>query len=328
MRIKYQRRRRRPHTAGLLHARELTVGGPVTVTAGQKQKACLLFSASVRLFNEMEINNIEREKSEKVKISNQVKHIPKDAQVVMSILKELGVQDYEPRVINQLLEFTYRYVTCILDDAKIYANHARKKVIELDDVKLATQMILDKAFTGPPPRDVLLEIARNRNVTPLPLIKTHCGLRLPPDRYCLSACNYKLRAAQQPKRMNKSALENRSSLKATKVSSGAGSDSSGGSVKRPSVQSTPKTQVVTIPKPVFKLSEAPKVTPAMVGKPPTIKTTVSAASAPGGGGNRSTVSGNGTGGVDIKMEIDDHYGDGGNGSNKRKREEDDFEIVP
>lgn len=39
---------------------------------------------------------------------NQVKHIPKDAQVIMSILKELGVSDYEPRVINQLLEFTYR----------------------------------------------------------------------------------------------------------------------------------------------------------------------------------------------------------------------------
>lgn len=45
-----------------------------------------------------------------MKIVNQVKHIPKDAQVVMSILKELGATDYEPRVINQLLEFTYR--TC------------------------------------------------------------------------------------------------------------------------------------------------------------------------------------------------------------------------
>ncbi len=41
-----------------------------------------------------------------------------DAQVIISILKELGVEDFENRVINQLLEFTYRYVTCILDDAK------------------------------------------------------------------------------------------------------------------------------------------------------------------------------------------------------------------
>lgn len=39
---------------------------------------------------------------------NPVKHIPKDAQVIMSILKELGISEYEPRVINQLLEFTYR----------------------------------------------------------------------------------------------------------------------------------------------------------------------------------------------------------------------------
>lgn len=46
------------------------------------------------------------------------------------------------------------YVTCILDDAKVYANHAKKKVIELDDVKLACQMTLEKAFTAPPPREV------------------------------------------------------------------------------------------------------------------------------------------------------------------------------
>jgi hypothetical protein len=38
----------------------------------------------------------------------QVKHIPKDAQVIMSIVKDMGILEYEPRVINQLLEFTYR----------------------------------------------------------------------------------------------------------------------------------------------------------------------------------------------------------------------------
>lgn len=50
--------------------------------------------------------------------------------------------------------FHLGYVTCILDDAKVYANHAKKKVIELDDVKLACQMTLEKAFTAPPPREV------------------------------------------------------------------------------------------------------------------------------------------------------------------------------
>ena len=37
----------------------------------------------------------------------QNKTSPKDAQVMASILKEMGVNEYEPRVINQLLDFSY-----------------------------------------------------------------------------------------------------------------------------------------------------------------------------------------------------------------------------
>lgn len=124
------------------------------------------------------------EKNEKNKTAQQTqpKNLPKDAQVIMAIMKEVGITEYEPRVINQLLEFTYRYVTSVLDDSRVFANHAKKKVIDLDDVRLAVQMQLDKSFTSPPPREVLLEIARVKNVVPLPSIKPHCGLRLPPDR--------------------------------------------------------------------------------------------------------------------------------------------------
>lgn len=50
----------------------------------------------------------EQNKYDKPKSNSSVKHIPKDAQVIMSILKELNITEYEPRVINQLLEFTYR----------------------------------------------------------------------------------------------------------------------------------------------------------------------------------------------------------------------------
>jgi len=46
--------------------------------------------------------------SEKTKSMSHIKHIPKDAQVIMSIMKDMGITDYEPKVINQLLEFTYR----------------------------------------------------------------------------------------------------------------------------------------------------------------------------------------------------------------------------
>ncbi|XP_056303031.1 transcription initiation factor TFIID subunit 9 [Danio aesculapii] len=125
------------------------------------------------------------------------KTVPKDAQVMMQILKDMGVTEYEPRVVNQMLEFTYRYVTTIIEDAKIYSAHAKKSSVDADDIRLAIQCRVDQSFTSPPPRDFLLDIARQKNQTPLPLIKPYTGPRLPPDRYCLTAPNYRLKSLQK-----------------------------------------------------------------------------------------------------------------------------------
>ena len=35
------------------------------------------------------------------------RRVPRDAQIMTAILKDLGVTDHEPRVINQMLEFVY-----------------------------------------------------------------------------------------------------------------------------------------------------------------------------------------------------------------------------
>uniref|UniRef100_G3T8H5 TATA-box binding protein associated factor 9b n=1 Tax=Loxodonta africana TaxID=9785 RepID=G3T8H5_LOXAF len=126
------------------------------------------------------------------------KNAPRDALVMAQILKDMGITDYEPRVINQMLEFAFRYVTTILDDAKIYSSHAKKPNVDADDVRLAIQCRADQSFTSPPPRDVsklsFEDIARQKNQTPLPLIKPYAGPRLPPDRYCLTAPNYRLKS--------------------------------------------------------------------------------------------------------------------------------------
>ncbi|XP_027390978.1 transcription initiation factor TFIID subunit 9B isoform X1 [Bos indicus x Bos taurus] len=122
------------------------------------------------------------------------KNAPRDALVMAQILKDMGITEYEPRVINQMLEFAFRYVTSILDDAKIYSSHAKKPNVDADDVRLAIQCRADQSFTSPPPRDFLLDIARQKNQTPLPLIKPYAGPRLPPDRYCLTAPNYRLKS--------------------------------------------------------------------------------------------------------------------------------------
>ena len=119
------------------------------------------------------------------------KPLPKDAQVMVAILKDMGITDYEPRVINQMLEFSYRYVTNVLDEAKAVSNHARKKTVDVDDVKLAVQMYAEQNLTSPPTRDILLETARTKNAVPLPIPRATSGMRLPPERHCLTACNYR-----------------------------------------------------------------------------------------------------------------------------------------
>ena len=48
------------------------------------------------------------------------KSMPKDGRVMVSILKDMGITEYEPRVINQLLEFSYRYISTVLEDSKVW----------------------------------------------------------------------------------------------------------------------------------------------------------------------------------------------------------------
>ncbi|XP_075390521.1 transcription initiation factor TFIID subunit 9-like [Tenrec ecaudatus] len=125
------------------------------------------------------------------------KSMPKDAQMVAQILKDTRVTEYESRIINQMLQFAFQYVTTILDDANIYSSHAKMATVIADDVRLAIQCRADQSFTCPPPRYFLLDIARQRHQTPLPLIKPYSGPRVPPDRYCLTAPNYRLKSLQK-----------------------------------------------------------------------------------------------------------------------------------
>lgn len=40
-------------------------------------------------------------------MTSAAKSSPKDAQTIAAILEDMGITEYEPRLINQLLEFTY-----------------------------------------------------------------------------------------------------------------------------------------------------------------------------------------------------------------------------
>lgn len=84
--------------------------------------------------------------------------MPRDAKIVKSLLKSMGVGEYEPPVIHTFLELWYRYIVDVLTDAQVYSEHAGKSEIDCDDVKLAIQSKLNFSFSQPPPREVILVI--------------------------------------------------------------------------------------------------------------------------------------------------------------------------
>ncbi|EEC16020.1 transcription initiation factor TFII-D component, putative [Ixodes scapularis] len=242
------------------------------------------------------------------------KSTPKDAQVMGAILKDMGITEYEPRVINQMLEFTYRYVTNILDDARLFSAHAKKRVVDVDDVRLAIQMQADKSFTSPPPRDLLMEIARQKNSTPLPLIKANAGPRLPPDRYSLTACNYRFKSAKKPR--IQVGLPTQLSLSSMQGNSGSGEFST-------AVSSGTAVSSVT---PVSSAAQVAAMSTVLV-------TSASSVTAPtltpvGGVGPPSavTTSAMGTGLQTGMLPVDNIKSENADADQKRKREDDDYDT--
>ncbi|KAM7471866.1 hypothetical protein LguiA_010049 [Lonicera macranthoides] len=131
-------------------------------------------------------------------------NLPRDAKIVKTLLKSMGVDDYEPRVIHQFLELWYRYVVDVLTDSQVYSEHAGKATIDSDDVKLAIQSKVNFSFSQPPPREVLLELARSRNKIPLPKSLVGPGIPLPPEQDTLIRPNYQLAI---PKKRSSEAVE-------------------------------------------------------------------------------------------------------------------------
>ncbi|KZT12888.1 transcription factor TAFII-31, partial [Laetiporus sulphureus 93-53] len=90
------------------------------------------------------------------------------------------VQDAQPGVLHQLLEFSHRYTTQVLSDALVYAEHAgRSGKVEMDDVTLAVQARVGWEFGGRVPKEYILSLSTQTNSVPLPPVPEVFGVRLP-----------------------------------------------------------------------------------------------------------------------------------------------------
>ncbi|KAI0650142.1 transcription initiation factor IID, 31kD subunit-domain-containing protein [Trametes meyenii] len=103
------------------------------------------------------------------------------------------VQDAQPSVLHQLLEFSNRYTAQVLSDALVYAEHAgRAGKVEMEDVVLAVQARVGWEFGGRVPKEYVMSLATQTNSVPLPSVPEVFGVRLPPASECLTSVDFDL----------------------------------------------------------------------------------------------------------------------------------------
>ena len=79
----------------------------------------------------------------------------------------------------------------MLEEARLLSQHARKKNIDVSDVRLGAVLVRERTWARPPARLLLSQLAGSRNKTALPVPAVKHGVRLPPDRFSLTAPNFR-----------------------------------------------------------------------------------------------------------------------------------------
>jgi len=125
---------------------------------------------------------------------------PVEAGSIREILHSMSIDQYDPAVVHQLLEFTHRYTHEVFEESRYYAEYAGRPAseIDLEDVKLAIQTRVNFSFMQPPSRALLSTLVQQKNGRPLPLLKAKTGIRMPPEKYCLTAPNFQFKPRDRP----------------------------------------------------------------------------------------------------------------------------------
>lgn len=137
--------------------------------------------------------------------------VPRDVRLLHLIFATQGVLSYQDHVPLQLMDFAHRYTTSVLKDALVYNDHAKGgagnsgATVSTDDIRLAIAARTNYQFKPTPPKELMLELAHERNSKPLPQVPPKWGLNLPPEKYCLTARDFTdLEEDEQPSKKMRS----------------------------------------------------------------------------------------------------------------------------
>ncbi|KAL4895734.1 transcription initiation factor IID, 31kD subunit-domain-containing protein [Aspergillus ambiguus] len=153
---------------------------------------------------------------------------PRDVRLVHMLLASLGVTAYQERVPLQLLDFAYRYTAGVLQDAVYLATEGYAGVtdgpgagvstrgppevnsVTLPALRLSIASRLHYQFQTGLPKEFLMDVAAERNRVALPGATRGYdqaqankppahqsvlmgGMRLPPERFCLTGTGWNMR---------------------------------------------------------------------------------------------------------------------------------------
>lgn len=102
--------------------------------------------------------------------------VPADALAVRAILRSMGAEEAEPRVLAMLLDFVYTYSADVLQDAEAAAEALGRPAgsVELGELSFAMAARGARAFVPPPPQDALQRIADEVRGGVLSLLSACC----------------------------------------------------------------------------------------------------------------------------------------------------------
>ncbi|KAJ7086733.1 transcription initiation factor IID, 31kD subunit-domain-containing protein [Mycena epipterygia] len=125
---------------------------------------------------------------------SQTQNLPPTARAIALLLSSTpSIQDVQPAVLHQLLDFSHRYTAHVLTDANVYAEYAgRSGKIEMDDVVLAVQARVGWEFGGRVPKEYILSLASDVNAVALPAVPEVFGVRMPQAADCLTSIDFDL----------------------------------------------------------------------------------------------------------------------------------------
>ena len=122
--------------------------------------------------------------------------LPLDASAIHALLASMGVEEYEPRVVQQLLEYMQTYAVDVFADAAQLAEHAgRPGQLECEDVQLSARLKAQAAQTHSP--QLIEWMARTRNQEAL-ITPSVPNIQLPNPKLCLVEENWQLEPPGRP----------------------------------------------------------------------------------------------------------------------------------